>query len=144
MGPYKFGRDSKLRFRELCPQLQEVFEVAIKYYDFKIIEGYRGKVEQNAAFESGASRVKWPDSYHNRKPSRAADIYPWPIENVKTKEYEDRCRYMAGHIMAVAQMLGYRVKWGGDWDQDLKHNDQKLNDLVHFQYEGFISGSEVN
>jgi len=73
-----------------------------------------------AAYNSGRSKVKWPDGKHNRSPSMAVDAAPYPID------WQDRERfyYFAGYVMGVADMLHaeglitHRLRYGGDWDRD--------------------------
>jgi hypothetical protein len=45
-----------------------------------VICGHRGQQEQDAAFKSGASRVQFPNSKHNKQPSLAVDIAPAPLD----------------------------------------------------------------
>jgi len=35
--------------------------------------------------------------------------------------------------MGTAQSLGYPLRWGGDWDGDTETNDNRFDDLVHFE-----------
>ena len=30
-------------------------------------------------------------------------------------------------------MMGIKIRWGGDWDSDTQVNDNKFDDLVHFE-----------
>lgn len=85
--------------------------------------------EQNKYFEQGKTKVQWPDSKHNKKPSWALDAAPTPID------WEDRERfyYFAGVVMAVAKLLKIEIRWGGDWDRDGNFKDQSFDDLVHFE-----------
>lgn len=47
--------------------------------DLTVVFGHRGQAEQNAAHARGASNHKWPESPHNEYPSRAVDIYVYPV-----------------------------------------------------------------
>ncbi len=38
-----------------------------------------------------------------------------------------------GYVMGTAQSLGYPLRWGGDWDADTETNDNRFDDLVHFE-----------
>ena len=125
----KFGKRSLEKRAQLHPDLQAIVDVAIKYFDFSLIEGHRGKGAQNAAFISKKSMKQWPYSKHNRKPSAAFDAVPYPLN------WKDinRFYYMAGVIMMVAHILEIPLVAGCDWDGDQDFNDQTLHDLVHFQ-----------
>ena len=50
-------------------------------------------------------------------------------------DYEnmDRHYYFGGYVLATAEKLGLKVRWGGDWDGDRETKDQTVNDLVHFE-----------
>ena len=37
--------------------------------------------------------------------------------------------------MSVANRLGLKVRWGGDWDGDFEFKDQNFHDLPHFELE---------
>lgn len=108
----RFSNRSQAILEELHPDLQTVLMEAIKYTDFTILEGHRGKAEQNAAYSRGASKLQWPHSKHNEKPARAVDLAPWPTKWSKTEEFA----YLAGVILATAKRLGINVRWGGHWN----------------------------
>lgn len=101
----------------------------IQIYDVQIVEGYRGEQRQNALYQTGKSQLQWPNSMHNRKPSLAVDVVPYPID------WEDRERfyYMAGLIMGIGEELHIPIRWGGDWDQDREFKDNEFDDLAHFE-----------
>jgi|TARA_Y100000310_G_scaffold336494_1_gene421176 peptidoglycan L-alanyl-D-glutamate endopeptidase CwlK len=125
----KFGKRSKKRLNTCAVPLQKLFKEVVKEFDCSVIIGYRGRTDQDKAFNSGHSKVKWPDGKHNRNPSYAVDVAPYPI-NWKDKE---RFIYFAGYVKGVAYSMGISIRWGGDWDNDTKLSDNKFNDLVHFE-----------
>ncbi len=131
----RFGQRSILQLNTCHPDLKYILEVAIEIYDFSVICGHRGKEEQNIAFTSGKSKLEFPKSKHNKSPSMAADLAPWPID---WKEYS-RFRLLAGHIIGIAHVLyckgsiKHKIRWGGDWDSDKDMDDQKFKDLPHFE-----------
>jgi peptidoglycan L-alanyl-D-glutamate endopeptidase CwlK len=71
-----FGKDSELKLQKLHPDLQKILIHLIKIYDFKILETYRNEEDQNKAFNEGKSKLKYPQSKHNKIPSLAVDIAP--------------------------------------------------------------------
>jgi hypothetical protein len=107
----KFSRASKRKLEECDNRLQTVMNEAIKYYDFSVICGHRGKADQNIANTRGFSTKKWPNSRHNKFPSKAVDVAPYPInwENIN-RFYE-----LAGVIKTTAKQLKIKIQWGGDW-----------------------------
>lgn len=128
-----FGKVS-LKILQTCDnRLQDICHEAIKLLDFSVISGYRGEVEQTRIFEEGFSKNQFPHSRHNVYPSGAVDIAPWPID----WEDEDRFHRLAGVMQGIALMMGHKLTYGGDWDNDGILTDQSFNDLGHFQLEEF-------
>lgn len=97
--------------------------------DFAVLCGYRDEAAQARGVAKGASRLAFPRSKHNRKPSRAVDIAPWPID------WDDlgRFRLLAGHVLGVAGVLRVPLRWGGDWNRDFNERDERFRDLPHFE-----------
>ena len=126
---YKFSRISKKNLSECHPILQEIFNEVIKIIDCRVIEGYRPKEEQNKAYHAGFSDLRYPKSKHNRKPSLAADVIPYPVD----WEDHERFHYFAGIVKGVAFSLGYKIRWGGDWKNN---NSLQGSDLPHFELIG--------
>lgn len=126
--PY-FSQKSKDRLATCDPRLQLIAREAIKVFDFKVLEGHRGRAEQERAVREGRSEVHYPNSNHNSSPSLAMDIAPWPIDWDDT----DRFHLQARLILYIAERLGISVRWGGDWDSDGDLKDQTFNDLPHFE-----------
>ena len=96
---------------------------AILKYDFSILQGYRGEEEQNAAYEAGNSKLKYPDSKHNSLPSRAVDCAPYPIDWDDTERFKE----MACVILEEASVAGVKLRWGGNW--------KTFKDYPHFELE---------
>jgi len=76
---YKYSKSSLNKLKTCHDDLQEIFKDAIRIYDITVISGHRGKKGQNELYKEGFSRVKFPDSKHNRVPSRAIDAAPYPV-----------------------------------------------------------------
>ena len=115
---------------ETCDErLVAVFDEVVKHFDCTILEGWRSEEDQNEAFRTGRSKLKYPDGKHNKQPSFAVDVAPYPVD----WENLDRFRYFAGFVMGIASQMGTRLRWGGDWDGDTELRDQKFVDLPHFE-----------
>jgi len=127
--PYFYSERSRARLEQCHPDLQKVFNVVIQYYDCTILQGHRQEAEQNELFEQGLSKLQWPHSKHNKMPSLAVDVTPYPVD------WDDTARhyYFAGLVLGIASMMGVKLRWGGNWDGDLEFKDQTFNDLVHFE-----------
>jgi peptidoglycan LD-endopeptidase CwlK len=102
-------------------------------FDFTVLEGHRDKEAQNKAYKEGKSKIKWPDGKHNKKPSLAFDLAPYPIDFSSKPKSVARYYLLAGIIMAVAWELKIKLRWGGDWDGDWDLADQVFDDLGHFE-----------
>lgn len=124
-----FGTRSTARLDTCHPDLKRLFRTVVLSFDCTIICGHRGMTAQHEAFEAEHSKVDWPDSRHNKIPSTAADVGPWPLD------WDDipRFYFFGGYVMRAAHDLGIPLTWGGDWDNDLEVSDQKFMDLVHYQ-----------
>ncbi len=124
-----FGARSRANLSEAHPELQRVFNEVIKHFDCSVIEGHRGQAEQDAAFHAGKSKLKFPQSKHNKTPSLAVDVCPYPID------WQDYRRFylFAGFVLATATAMGVKLRWGGDWDGDTTWKDQTFHDLPHFE-----------
>ena len=130
--PY-FGRTSKKRLKTCDEDLIYLFEEVVKYFDCSVLEGHRGKRLQNKYFKEGKSKLKFPDGNHNKKPSKAIDVAPYPID------WDDRERmtYFAGFVKGMASALGIPIRWGGDWNSDTQVKDNNFDDLPHFELREF-------
>lgn len=131
----KFSIKSQQNLFTCHNELQILFFEVIKYFDCTVMEGFRNEEAQNKAFAAGNSKLRWPNGNHNKYPSMAVDVAPYPIDWNDAK----RMYWFGGFVMGIAQMLKndgkmtMNVRYGGDWDGDKDINDQKFNDLVHFE-----------
>jgi len=82
-----FGPKSKGNLGEAHQDLQKLFKKVVETYDCAVIEGYRGQEEQDSAYHSGKSKLKYPKSKHNRQPSLAVDVVPYPVDWEDTKQF---------------------------------------------------------
>ncbi len=132
MPSFSFSENS-VRQLDTCDfSLQAIFHKVIMFRDCTIIEGHRPEDRQNEMFRQGRSKLRWPDSEHNSDPSKAVDVGPYyPGEGVAWDR--ERLIFFAGFVFAVADDLRIPVRWGGDWDSDLKFTDQSFHDLPHWE-----------
>ncbi len=126
--------DRSLEHRaRLHPDLQALVDEVLRIvpFDVALTDSFRGMAEQMAAFADGATKVRWPDGKHNREPSWAVHIDPYPIN------YSNDLLYytLAGVVMTAARELGMqeRVRWGGDWNGNLDLNEETFRDLAHWE-----------
>ena len=125
----KYGNTSTRNLLTCDTRLQQVFNEVIKHVDCSILEGHRPEEKQNDLYHAGKSQLQWPDSNHNELPSQAVDVAPYPID------WNDRERftYFAGFVIGIAESMGIKLRWGGDWDGDWQVRDNNFDDLPHFE-----------
>ena len=142
MFKYKFGRISSQRLSNCHKDLQVLMNRVIEVtdIDFGIACGYRSVKEQQELYNQGRNTsgviVTYVDginkkSKHNSLPSRAVDIYAY-VDGKATWD-EKYLYYLGGVINAVAKDLKISIRWGGNWDRDGSMDDQRFNDLPHFE-----------
>lgn len=107
----KFSKRSLNNLAQCHPNLQKIAHEAIKEFNFVVICGHRNKADQNKAFDGGFSKVRWPNSKHNKTPARAFDACPYPIK------WEARAKFleMRAVFKRVANDLGIKVRFIS-WD----------------------------
>ena len=125
----RFGSRSKSRLSTCDDRLQDLFKQVVKGFDCTVIEGHRGKEKQNAAYAKGNSKLKYPKGKHNKMPSIAVDVAPYPVD----WSDRDRFHYFGGYVLGIAKQMGLNIRWGGDWDMDTQTKDNIFDDLVHFE-----------
>lgn len=129
-----FGTRSKNNLRTCDKQLRDLFNEVIKHVDCAVIAGHRKAEEQTKAFETGKSKVKWPNSKHNSLPSKAVDVAPWHKEQPHIRWNNTTSWYhFVGFVRGVAAKMDIKIRCGADWDGDFDLKDQNFNDLPHFE-----------
>lgn len=127
---YRFSRRSKERLDTCHPDIQKVFNEAIKHWDITILEGIRTKERQEELVRTGKSKtlnsrhLDQGDGY-----SHAVDAVPYPID------WKDRERFIlfVGKIIGLAKGMGIDLVSGVDWDDDGEIKDHTFFDAPHFQ-----------
>ena len=86
-------------------------------YPLQVICGYRGKEDQDKAFAEKKSKLKFPESKHNKKPSLAVDIVPDPDRNPKTIAWADLNEFeiMCHTVESCADELDIKIRLGRDF-----------------------------
>lgn len=94
-----FSTRSEERLMTCHPDIIRLMTEVVKVYDISIICGHRNAEDQNAAYNSNNSKVKWPNSTHNDVPSTGVDVVPYPYMWDSTRQFY----FMAGvFVMGVA------------------------------------------
>jgi hypothetical protein len=110
-------------------RLQNIVKAAIERIDFTVLCGHRGEQEQNDAYEQGRSKLRWPQSKHNKVPSLAVDLAPYPIDWHNL----DRFKAVAMVMIDEAKKLNVPLRWGGDFNRDGNLHNDRFVDAPHFQ-----------
>lgn len=132
---FKFSKQSLDNLSQCDHHLQILFNEVIKHRDCKVACGHRNKTKQDTAYYSKPqrSKLKWPNSKHNKIPSLAVDVYPYINGNVSYDKID--CAYFSGFVMglATAMNMSGKIRCGGDWDGDGDTRDNDPNDIGHFE-----------
>ena len=132
---YAYNQKSSKYLGTCHPDLQRIFHQVIKGFDCTIVQGHRGKAEQNKYFTEKKTQLKYPKSKHNSSPSMAVDVVPYPID----WKDGDRMKHFAGYVKGITaimfhqKLITHLVRWGGDWDNDTQLKDNKFQDYPHFE-----------
>lgn len=138
----RFSKRSKSRLKTCDNELQTLFNEVVVRYDCTILCGHRGKTAQNKAFNDGFSKLKYPNSNHNKIPSMAVDVAPYVGKARGNIDWKDinQFYHFAGYVRGVAErllnegVLTYSLRWGGDWKRTYTQTKKnKFRDLVHFE-----------
>ncbi len=130
----KFSEQSEELLKTCHPDLQAIFRQVIDVFDCKVLAGYRGQEEQDELYRQGKTKVQWPNGKHNRKPSMAIDVVPYPVDwDLKKANNIKRWYYFAGVVLGIAHVLGIELRWGGCWKRDNDFSANKFDDLPHFE-----------
>ena len=121
MSEFKFGKKSLERLAQCDERLQKLCKTMIDRSDFDltITCGYRNKEDQEKAFKDGTSHVHFPNGKHNKWPSQAVDICPYPI-NWDKKDI--RWHKMISSAYAIAKEMGIKIRSGKEFTfEDYPH-----------------------
>ena len=130
----RYSTRSKKRLATCDERLQKVFNEVIKHVDCSILEGHRSKERQNKLYDEKRTKVRYPNGRHNSSPSKAVDVTPYPVD------WEDRERQtlFAGFVIGIGRSMGYKIRWGGNWDMYEEKGrwevkDNRCDDFPHFE-----------
>lgn len=139
---HKFSPRSSALLKTCEPRLIALFTEVVVWYDCTILDngGARSKELQAKLVADGKSKTM--ESKHvvdELNPfSRAVDAAAFPViwpqkDDPHYAQQMGRFYHFAGYVKRVAEQMKLRIRWGGDWDNDLDFTDQTFNDLVHFE-----------
>lgn len=120
---FKFGLRSLLHLESCHIDLQRIAHQLIKEIDVAVICGHRCQEDQDEAYTCGRSKLMWPNSKHNRFPSEAMDVVPYPVDWSNIPRFADMCR----RIERIAKDLEIEIRLG----RDFSFKDWPHVELVH-------------
>jgi len=120
-----FSHSSWEKLAAVHEDLQKVFIKVVETFDCTILEGLRTPERQAQLVAENKSKTL----HSKHLTGRAVDVAPYPIDFHDT----ERFYLFAGYVLGVAQMLGIRLRWGGDWDSDWNVQEETFKDLVHWE-----------
>ena len=110
---HPFGKSSQKKLESCHPKLIALFTEVARTCPMEstILVGYRGADEQNKAVADGRSKLKYPKSKHNHKPSLAIDIAPYPIKWDDVKSFWLFCWIRNGDCRSYGNQssVGWRL-----------------------------------
>ena len=109
---YVFSLKSQDRLNTCTPDLVRLFNEVIKHRDCKVICGRRDAQAQFQAYKNGYSKKKYPNSYHNRFPSQAADVTPHPLDWDDIEGF----KAFGNFVLGVAAVMEINIEWGGRFE----------------------------
>lgn len=127
---HTFGRNSRKHLATSDARLQRIAHRVLRIKDHSIIQGHRSKEEQDKAFASGNSKLKWPNGKHNKLPSLAMDVQTYPVPE-NQQDLREEQYYLLGLYKGVAMEQGIPMRTGADWDRDGEIADNGFDDLFH-------------
>lgn len=116
---YSFGKSSTERLLTCHKDLQMIMNYVIKFKDISILCGYRPEDLQNEYYNTGKSKVKYPNSKHNKFPSTAIDVCPFPVNWGRIDEFAELVRFIQGIALGKYNIkLRVGLDWNGNWKKD--------------------------
>lgn len=134
-----FSKRSLANRNQLHPLLKKIVDVAIRRYDFTILDAQRGRAEQEKAFKGGFSNAHFGQSAHNWVPAIAMDLAPYPIDWDNLGAFKELFNVIGyydakqGDGFGIAKDLKIPLRAGLDWNRNGKWTDENWNDWGHYE-----------
>ena len=110
------------KLKDAHPILQEAFpRIKYQFPECHISCTFRDQFAQDVAFNTGHSRLKWPDSPHNKRPALAMDLFQIRMSDKLPLWSTEYYRQIAD----FCKLNRFNIFWGGWW--------LRFKDAPHFQ-----------
>lgn len=128
--PFALGLTSLKRLEGVHPDLIRVVVRAIQLtpIDFTVIEGVRSWERQRELYAQGKSKTL--NSKHLT--GHAVDLAPWVRGAIPWDDWS-AFDQVAKAMLQAAEQLGVAIRWGGDWNQNGRSDDETFLDGPHFE-----------
>ena len=130
MNNFKLSTRSEMRMVGVHDDLKKVVRRAIQLtpVDFTVIEGKRTKQRQAELFKQGATKTM--NSRHLT--GHAVDLAPL-IDGKIPWDNKMPFTYVAKAMFRAAKELNVTIRWGGDWNENGRSDDERFYDGPHFE-----------
>ncbi|MDO9858959.1 M15 family metallopeptidase [Glaesserella parasuis] len=134
MSKFVLGQASEEKLKGVHSDLVKVVHLALSKsaVDFRVIEGLRTKERQQQLFKQGATKTM--NSRHLT--GHAVDLAPIvAVEGKAAIPWNDKSKFkdVAKAMFQAAKELNVTIRWGGDWNENGKSEDEKFYDGPHFE-----------
>lgn len=120
-----FSQKSLDNLKGVDRRLVRICNLAIQIMDFVVWDGVRTLEEQRINVARGKS---WTMKSKHLT-GMAVDLVPYPVD---WDDVEIFC-VLAGVMKAAAHTIGVKLRWGGDWNQNMSTKDEHNRDYGHFE-----------
>jgi peptidoglycan L-alanyl-D-glutamate endopeptidase CwlK len=111
----RWSKKSAERLYTCDTDLIRLFDEVLKVHNCSILDGHRDQYRQNLYYKEKKSKVEWPNSKHNKNPSRAADVIFYPY-NEHSWDDREKFKFFRGIVYGIASQLGIRLNKTIEWD----------------------------
>lgn len=139
MTNFRFSKRSLENLKGVHPYLVGVVVNALKCnttVDFTVIEGLRTRERQQELFKKGTTKTL--NSKHCNQQTgfgHAVDLLPY-LSGVSSEEIwnkKEAFKAVSDAMFKSAKDLGIKIRWGGDWNQNGRSDDETFYDGPHFE-----------
>lgn len=109
------------------PDLVRVVHRAIELttVDFKVVEGVRSIARQKELVAKKVSKTM--NSRHLS--GHAVDLVPLPVDWSNKQAFS----IVADAMFQAAKQIGVKIRWGGDWNENNRSDDERFYGGPHFE-----------
>lgn len=127
MSKFKLSQKSEQMMLGVHPDLVRVVHRAIELttVDFKVVEGVRSIARQKELVAKKVSKTM--NSRHLS--GHAVDLVPLPVDWSNKQAFS----IVADAMFQAAKQIGVKIRWGGDWNENDRSDDERFYDGPHFE-----------